>query len=299
MASTILARLACDEPTARRVATLVSESFEEAAGSAFEAEGGWIAEIYFSAPPDRDAVRATVAAASGDGAALSFIEVAEKDWIAASLSGLVPVHAGRFVVHGAHDRMRVPVNAIGIEIEAGLAFGTGHHGTTRGCLMALDALAKRRRPRNILDLGTGTGVLAIAAARLLHRRVLATDIDPMAVRCAHENYGRNRAGGMVETVHAAGFRGRVAINRVDLIFSNILLGPLLSMAAPLTRCLAPHGYLVLSGLVPAQANAVLAIYRGLGLTLMRRQILEGWVTLLLTRGPKSKPPRRRRRGGLR
>ena len=124
-----------------------------------------------------------------------------------SLSGLKPVTAGRFIVHGAHDRAGIPPNRIGIEIEAALAFGTGHHGTTRGCLLALDRLCKVLEPRrapHILDLGTGSGVLAIAAARALHRHVLATDIDPVAVRVARANARLNRAGGMVEIMRADG-----------------------------------------------------------------------------------------------
>lgn len=298
MAATTLARLSCDEPTARRVAALVSESLDGAVGSAFEAGLNWVAEIYFETPPDRDAVRALVAAGGGDIAALTFAEVTERDWVAASLSGLSPVHAGRFVVHGAHDRGHLGANAIGIEIEAGLAFGTGHHGTTQACLIALDAIAKRQRPRTVLDLGTGTGILAIAAARLLHRKVLATDIDAVAVACARDNCRRNQAGALVGVFHAAGCRGKAARMRHDLIFANILLGPLLRMAAPLTRCLRPGGHLVLSGLLPVQANAVLAIYRGLGLVLMRRIVREGWMTLILRRGVKIGPlrnPRKRYR----
>ena len=141
-------------------------------------------------------MRALVALAAGAEAAnaLVFETVTAKDWVKAGLDGLPPVDAGRFVVHGAHDRTAVAANRIGIEIEAALAFGTGHHGTTRGCLLALDGIVKARRPRNILDIGTGTGVLAIAAARALRRPVLASDIDPEAVGIARANARRNRAG---------------------------------------------------------------------------------------------------------
>ena len=142
--------------------------------------------MHFLAAPDEKIVRALTAAAAGNAAAkaLRFERVAAKDWVRESLAGLAPVIAGRFIVHGAHDRARVPINRIGIEIEAALAFGTGHHGTTRGCLLALDALCKSRPRRRILDLGTGSGVLAIAAARALRQPVLATDIDGAAVRAA-------------------------------------------------------------------------------------------------------------------
>jgi ribosomal protein L11 methyltransferase len=195
------------------------------------------------------------------------------------------VRAGRFVVHGAHDRARVAGNAIGIEIEAALAFGTGHHGTTRGCLLALDDLAKRRRPRRVLDLGTGSGVLAIAAAKRLHSRVVAGDIDPVAVAAARGNARRNGAGPAITFVRAAGTKARAIAAQApyDLIFANILLGPLLRLAVPLRLHLLPRAHLVLSGLLPRDANAALSIYRAQGLTLERRITIEGWVTLVLRR----------------
>ena len=132
-----------------------------------------------------------------------------KDWVKASLEDLVPVPAGRFVVHGAHDRARVPQNKLGIEIEAALAFGTGHHGTTRGCLLLLDHVLKARRPRRVLDLGTGTGVLAIAAAKALHVKVLASDIDALSVKVARENARLNGTGNLVQAIRASGFPRRI------------------------------------------------------------------------------------------
>jgi ribosomal protein L11 methyltransferase len=194
------------------------------------------------------------------------------------------VVAGRFVVHGAHDRDRVPGHCIGIEIEAGTAFGTGHHGTTRGCLLALDALARsRRRPRHILDLGTGSGVLAIAAAKILRAPVLAADIDPLAVRTARGNAGNNGVGGLVTVVHARDLhapeiRGRAPY---DLVLANILLQPLQRLAAPMARRLMPNAHVVLSGTLAAQANAVLASYRSQGLMLERSFLLDGWFTPVL------------------
>ena len=145
-------------------------------------KGPWIVEAYFGAPPDEANVRALVAAAAGDAAAraATFGRVDERDWVAASLEGLKPVRAGRFIVHGAHGRDAVKANDIAIEIEAALAFGTGHHGSTRGCLHMLDRVARKRRPRAILDLGTGSGVLAIAAAKLFKRKIHAGDIDVFA-----------------------------------------------------------------------------------------------------------------------
>ena len=243
--------------------------------------------IHFRAPPDEAALRAQVAIAAGAAAAaaLSIEPVAATDWVAQSLAGLQPVRAGRFVVHGAHDRARVRPNDIGIEIEAALAFGTGHHGTTRGCLLALDDLAKRGRARRVLDVGTGSGVLAIAAAKIFRTRVVASDIDRVAVEAARANARLNRAGAAIAFVHAAGVNARAIATAApyDLIFANILLGPLLRLAVPLRRLAGPRAHVVLSGLLPGHANAVLAIYRAQGFVLERRIPLDGWVTLVLRR----------------
>jgi ribosomal protein L11 methyltransferase len=224
-----------------------------------------------------------------------------------SLEGLTPVEAGRFVVHGAHHRASVRANQIGIQIEAALAFGTGHHGTTRGCLLALDALVRARRrkrkargspalrprrERNVLDIGTGTGVLAIAAARALRRPVLASDIDPRAIAIARDNTRVNRVRAAVELIHADGlgaarFRCRAPY---DLVFANILLEPLTQLATPIARLVAPNGHVVLSGLLTAQTGAALASYRARGLVLVRRIRLEGWATLVLSRVRRTRKP---------
>jgi ribosomal protein L11 methyltransferase len=198
------------EQTARRVVDCLTESFVEgqAAIAAFErSDGRWGISMHFAEPPDQAQVRDLVGIAAGDDVAkdITFDTVEAKDWVKATLEELVPVRAGRFIVHGQHDRSRVPPNKLGIEIEAALAFGTGHHGTTRGCLLLLDAVLKARRLRRVLDLGTGTGVLAIAAAKALRRQVLASDIDPLAVRVARENSRLNGAGDLVETIAAVGF----------------------------------------------------------------------------------------------
>jgi ribosomal protein L11 methyltransferase len=325
-----VARLETSEQMAHRIADLITESFadEGVAVELWDAGGArWRVALHFRSAPDNDAVRKLVATVGGRdvAAALSFARIAPADWVRESLSGLKPVVAGRFIVHGAHDRARIPVNRIGIEIEAALAFGTGHHGTTRGCLLALDRLCKSlsrpipapspckgegrgggrgtRRQRDktstrlasarrsapfggrtrILDLGTGSGVLAIAAARTLRQRVLATDIDPAAVNVARANARLNRAGTMIEVINADGVTAQSLRRRAPfvLVFANILLGPLQRIAAPLQKLTAPGARIVLSGLLPVQANAALAAHSAF--VLERRIDLDGWTTLMMAR----------------
>jgi ribosomal protein L11 methyltransferase len=307
-ASTVLARMATDGKTARRLADGLAEMLDpgETAIAAFEGrDGSWSVEIHFEHAPDEAAVRRLVGDLAGAGAGdrLAFERVAARDWVAASLEGLQPVEAGRFFLHGAHHRARVPANRVGIEIEAALAFGTGHHGTTRGCLLALDAIVKarrrapyrtRRRGSRTLDVGTGTGVLAIAAARTVRGTVLASDLDPVSVRLARQNARLNHAAGLT-VIHARGLGDRRFRDAApyDLVFANILLGPLKGLAKAIGAMAAPGAFVVLSGLLPAQANAALAAYRAHGLVLVRRIPLDGWVTLVLKRPVKRIVTRRR------
>jgi ribosomal protein L11 methyltransferase len=174
---------------------------------------------------------------------------------------------------------------MGIEIEAALAFGTGHHGTTRGCLIYLDYVLRAKAPKRMLDLGTGTGVLAIAAAKATKRRVLATDIDPMSVKVARENMRLNGVGNLVDTVCATGFSSPAFGDRApfDLILANILANPLRAMSTDMTRHVTHKGMVILSGLLPHQAMSVIAAYRARGLVLRKHQIIEGWSSLLMQR----------------
>jgi ribosomal protein L11 methyltransferase len=284
-------RLALPEKAARRVADLVVETFDpaEAASAAFENEstGLWEVEVYFAAEPNRDAIRELVRIAAGDeaAAAAEFDTLAEKDWVKASLEGLTMVEAGRFLIHGGHDRGRVPLNRIGIEIEAALAFGTGHHGTTRGCLLALDAILKQRRPRRVLDVGTGTGVLAIAAARALRAPVALGDIDPVSVEAAGSNAKLNRAASYLKPVTARGVQHPtlMAGQPYDLIFANILAKPLRLLAPSIASVATADATLILSGLLGRDVAGVLSAYAAQGFRLQKRGDLEGWATLVLTR----------------
>jgi ribosomal protein L11 methyltransferase len=276
-----------DEAEAKRVAGLLEGMVADESALAIveTGSGRWAIELYVA---DGDGVSRKLAGMLGRELAekFSLATVAEKDWVAASLAGLEPVRAGRFVVHGAHNRAAVGANQIGIEIEAALAFGTGHHGTTRGCLAAIERIAKVRRPRRILDVGTGTGVLAIAAARAFRRPVVAGDFDPVAVTTARANMRANRAGSFVRVARASGVNAPLirAGAPYDLVLANILLPVLQRLAAPLRLLLAPGATVVLSGLLPAHGNAALAAFRAQALVLARRETIEGWTTLTLKRG---------------
>jgi len=286
-----LARVETDAATAQRIMDALAETLDtEEAATALVAEpdGRWAVELTFSHAPDADAVRDLVAQVAGAGLAhaVTFSTIRERDWVKASLAGLQPVTAGRFVIHGRHDRDRIGPNRMAIEVEAALAFGTGHHATTRGCLIALDALVKQsKRPRSTLDIGTGTGVLAIAAAKVLRTPVLASDIDFTAVKTARENARLNAAAALIDVVQGA----RLTAPRIrarapyDLVLANILLAPLKQLAASMARVVRPGARVVLSGLLTRQANAAIAAYRAHGLALERRIELDGWTTLVLVR----------------
>ena len=287
-------RLITDERSARAMTDLLGEIFDpaETAVAAFETEDGrsWLLEAYFARQPDEEAVRMLVRPVVGqeaDRAVFSALE--QRDWVKASLEGLNPVRAGRLVVHGSHDRDCVRPNDLALEIEAALAFGTGHHGTTKGCLLAFADEMKRRRPLRVLDVGTGTGILAFAAAKILKRPVVAGDIDADAVRVARDNARLNGIEGLLKLYIGPGVRSRLAdrTGRFDLVFANILAKPLRLLAPSLARVAAPRGALILSGLLARDVPGVVSAYAAQGWRLSRRYDVEGWSALVLRRGGSS------------
>jgi len=291
-------RLITDEPSARAMTELLGEMFDpmETAVAAFEVEetGAWRLEAYFSEEPDAEMIRDLIRPMVGEQAdAAVFETIDQQDWVRASLEGLKPVRAGRFLVHGGHDRHQVRGNDLAIEIEAALAFGTGHHGTTLGCLRALVDELKRRRPAHVLDVGTGTGILGFAAAKVLRTPVVAGDLDPEAVSTARGNARLNGLGPFMRFYHAPGVRHALA-NRprgFDVVFANILARPLKRLAPSLTAVVADDGVLILSGLIERDVPGVLSTYRHRGVPLARSGVIEGWATLVLRRGGAAARPR--------
>lgn len=205
------------------------------------------------------------------------------DWISRTLRALAPVRAGRFVVHGSHDRQAGRSARHAIEIDAGQAFGTGHHGTTAGCLDLFEQVLRKGAPTKILDVGTGSGVLAIAAARALPCRVLATDIDPIATKVARRNCVLNGVSARITTETGTGFHHRAfqSFGKAELVFANILARPLQALAPAMARHVAPGGIIILSGLLPHQKTRIIATYRGQGFRLERALIRDGWLSLLM------------------
>ena len=280
------------EKQAEEILDLLSEVFGEedfAIGTTEidEKKDIWEASVYMMAEDESD-VRSRIEEALGPAfpdAVLSREVIPDVDWVVKSLEGLKPVRAGRFLVHGSHDRDKVRSGDIAIEIDAGQAFGTGHHGTTAGCLEVIDRVLRARKVRNALDLGTGSGVLAIAVRKLKDIPVLATDIDPIAVGVAAENVRRNGIASGIRTVTAPGFHSTAFSENgpFDLIIANILARPLIKMAPQLVANLAPGGSVVLSGILASQRWKVLAAYNGARLRHVRTIWRNGWVTIHLDR----------------
>jgi ribosomal protein L11 methyltransferase len=232
---------------------------------------------------DEEAAGLRTVLAQYDDLVVTTEELADADWLAMSLSGLPPVRAGRFFVYGAHDRGRAPASTVNLRIEAGAAFGTGHHGTTTGCLLAFDDLLKRERFDRVLDVGCGTGVLAIAAARTGSRVAVGTDIDPVSARIANENANLNRA--KCRFFHASGLDDRRirAEAPYDLVFANILAPPLVALSQDIKLALRIGGVAVLSGLLRTQERRVTAAYLSRGFRLESRIRRDAWSALILRR----------------
>ena len=253
----------------------------------FEVEDGqgiWEVGGYFLEAPS-DISLALLSVAYG---ANSFVvsEVPDQDWVAKVQRELPPVEAGRFFVYGSHDLEHLPAGRIGLLIEAAMAFGTGHHGTTLGCLRAFDRLLEQGRSfENVLDLGCGTAVLAMAAARMSLNSVIASDIDPVAVEVAVVNVLANDLEGRVNCVESIGFDAPALAQAApfDLIFANILKGPLIDLAPAMAVHLAPGGIAILSGLLVEQADDIVAVYNAQGVDLVKREDLGEWTALTLTR----------------
>lgn len=246
----------------------------------------WRLDAHYENKPDLNSIEELLKTNGSPLPPVELHEVEDMDWVALVQRGLCPIRAGRYFIHGSHDRDKARLFAGDIEIDAGQAFGTAHHGTTRGCLLALDHLFKNRqsyRYQNILDLGTGTGLLAIAAARVLGRQVLASDIDPISVKVADENAALNTIGPLVRVVEANGLHHRMLQNNgpYDLMIANILAAPLLAMAPDIKKAMRPSGHLILSGLLRTQSRAIEARYHGQGFTLKKRLPLDEWMTLIL------------------
>ncbi len=280
------------EKNAEAILSLMTDAFEDegyaiATMEIDEKRDIWEASLYLMADEEEE-MRARFAALVKPAFPAARIEredIPDVDWIAKSLEGLQPVRAGRFVVHGSHDRDTARPGEIAIEIDAGQAFGTGHHGTTAGCLEVIERVMRTRKIRSALDLGTGSGVLAIAARKLAPIPVLATDIDPIATRVARENVRKNGIASGIVLETATGFH-HTAFRRhgpFDLIIANILARPLMRMAPQLAAHLAPGGQVVLSGILANQRWKVIAAYSGAGLRHVRTIWRNGWVTIHLDR----------------
>ena len=277
----------CPRPLAEECAAKLEASdqphLEALSLSEFGAQGLWQVDAYYATAQESDVAAAIAASLGVPASAIKLTFDNRTDWVRRSLEGLTPVRAGRFFVHGSHDRRLRPPSGIAIEIDAGTAFGTGHHATTLGCLLALDHLMKCQPARSIIDVGCGSGILAIAAAKATRRTVLATDIDPEAVRLASANARRNEASILALT--AVGMK-HPAVRRLapfDLIMANILARPLLGLARSFAQLSKGSSRLVLSGLLDEQRQVIETAYQRWGFRTARRWRIEGWCTLLLAR----------------
>jgi ribosomal protein L11 methyltransferase len=257
----------------------------------FEIDGTprWRLTGYAEEAPDEAAIAASVTAAAAtagqDAPAISFAPIVEKDWVAEVEKTLTPIHVPPYYVFGSHIRDTPPANSIAIQIDAGLAFGTGNHETTQGCLMALEAVCADSLPASPIDIGTGSGILAIAIAKRFDVDVMASDIDPIAIDVAQENAGINGVEQRLRFVVCEGLdnAGIMSAAPYDLIVANIVANPLIALAPGIAHIAAHGGHVILSGILLEQAGGVAAAYAGNGLSLKDRIDLGNWSTLILTR----------------
>lgn len=292
MSQSKLTAVSADRDIARTLAAALQDLIDPApaALTLFETGPGvWRIEAYFDDAPDAVALHAALETMVGQPLPQLVAEqIPDLNWVALSQAALPPVAAGRFTIHGSHDRFRVPRGPHSILIDAGEAFGTAHHATTSGCLTAIDRLARRRSFGRVLDLGCGSGVLAIAVARALPgSRVLATDIDAQSVRVAAANVRLNGAARQVRVIHAGGLSHPLVRRSApfDLVVANILAGPLIALSGRIAANVETGGGLVLSGLLTHQAPSVIATYSAHGFRLDTHDRIVGWSTLTLRRAP--------------
>lgn len=271
---------------AETVAATLSEAFwppPEAVGLFDNQDESWLVEATFPSRPDEQSIIDFLIAQEVGDFSLIIEKIPNADWVSISQAGLHPVRAGRFLIHGSHDRARAHGGRWAIEIEAGQAFGTAHHGSTLGCLRAIDDLAKRNHFGRVLDIGTGAGVLAIAAARAWRAQVIASDLDPVAQKTAEENVRRNCANAYVQTITADALDHPLIreSSPYDLVIANILATPLIALAHGIARSLRRGGIVILSGITREQAGRVAAAYGAAGFTRLRQFTICDWVTLTL------------------
>ncbi|SEV89095.1 [LSU ribosomal protein L11P]-lysine N-methyltransferase [Cognatiyoonia koreensis] len=253
----------------------------------FEVEDGsglWEVGAYFTDPPDEAGL--AVLAVMHDVKPFVVSEIPDQDWVAKVRRDLPPVEAGRFFVYGGHDADKVPADAIPLLIEAAMAFGTGHHGTTLGCLKALDRLVTQGvSAERVIDVGCGTAVLGMAAAHVFPNKVLASDIDPVAVDVANANVIANNLTERVDCVIAAGFDAPALRDAApfDLVFANILKGPLIALSADMGRSVTASGHVILSGILNEQAAEVIDVYTRAGFNLVHQESIVDWTTLTMQR----------------
>ncbi len=286
-------------PTWTALTTLPDKASAEALGEAledltpepvgvgvFELEDGsglWEVGGYFTDSPDDIALSLLAAAHGAQPFAVS--ELPETDWVAHVRRELHPVEAGRFYLYGAHDADDVPADRVPLLIEAAMAFGTGHHGTTKGCLEAFDRLLSDGvMPGRVADIGAGTAVLAIAAAKTTPYPVIASDIDPVAVEVAAANANANGVADRVQCIEATGFDHPLIAEAApyDLVFANILKGPLIALAPDMRSHMSSGGHAILSGILNEQADDVIAAYAAQGFRLVHRDVLGEWTTITIS-----------------